>query len=189
MPSKRHLSVVPVVGALLIAGCVSRPGTQTVKVLPQPPAPVAPPAPAPEPTPDPIAILIAQSDKHFEAGRKELEVGHLVSAKGEFDKALDTLLESPDGARGNPRLREHFDRLVDRISVLEQTALATGDGFSETKSEPATIDTLLAVDPVDTSSPTSATSKEVEDDLETTHHDIPIPSNTRVLRYVELFKG
>jgi hypothetical protein len=126
MPSKRPLSVVPVIGALLIAGCVTGPGAQTVKVVPQPPAPVAAPIPAPEPPPDPIAILIATSDKHFEAGRRELAVGHLLSAKAEFDRALDTLLESPDGARGNPRLREHFDRLVDRISVLEQAALANG---------------------------------------------------------------
>ena len=87
--------------------------------------------------PDPVAVLIAESDTHFEAGRKELAEGHLESAKAEFDKALDTLLESPEGARNNARLREHFDRLVDRISVLEQAALATGDGFSETKSEPA----------------------------------------------------
>src|SRR6187401_613371 len=113
MPSKRHLSVVPVIGALMIAGCVTGPGAQTVKVVPQPPAPVAAPIPAPVPPPDPIAILIAASDKHFEAGRKELAVGHLLSAKAEFDRALDTLLELPDGARADARLREHFDRLVD----------------------------------------------------------------------------
>ena len=34
--------------------------------------------------------------------------------------------------------------MVDRISVLEQAALATGDGFSETKSEPAAFDALLS---------------------------------------------
>ena len=111
-----------------------------------------PPATTPEPTPDPIAILIATSDNHFEAGRKELALGHLERAKVEFDRALDTLLESPDGARGDPRLREHFDRLVDRISVLEQTALATGDGFTETKSEPASIDALLAIETFESTS-------------------------------------
>src|SRR5436190_17528273 len=112
MPSKRHFPVVPdatplrkllgaaAIGALFIAaGCVSGPGAQSVKVLPPAPAPVAAPIPPPAPTPDPIAILIAASDQHFEAGRKELAVGHLLSAKAEFDRALDTLLESPDGAR------------------------------------------------------------------------------------------
>ena len=189
MPSKRHLPVVPVVALLMAAGCVSRSGTQAVKVIPQPAAPIATPIPAPEPTPDPIAILIATSDKYFEAGRQELAVGHLLSAKAEFDRALDTLLELPDGARGDARLREHFDRLVDRISVLVQAALTTGDGFSETKSEPAAIDALLAIETFESAAPKAATAEAVQADLESTTHDIPIPTNDRVLRYVELFQG
>ena len=134
-------------------------------------------------------MLIAASDRHFEAGQKELAVGHLERAKVEFDLALDTLLKSPDGARGNPRLREHFDRLVDRITVLEQAALATGDGFSETKSEPAAFDALLAIETFESSAPKPATADKVLADLKSTTHDIPIPTNDRVLRYVELFQG
>jgi membrane-bound lytic murein transglycosylase D len=189
MPSKISLIVVPVVGAALIAGCASGPSTKTAKLIPQPPAPVAAPIPVPEPPPDPITLLIAKSDSHFEAGRKELGVGHLLSAKAEFDRALDVLLESPEGARGNPRLREHFDRLVDRISVLEQAALATGDGFSETRSEPAVIDALLAIETFESTAPKAETAETVQADLEATTHDIPIPTNDRVLRYVELFQG
>jgi hypothetical protein len=33
--------------------------------------------------------------------------------------------------RTEPRIREHFDRLVDRISIYELKALAEGDGFTE----------------------------------------------------------
>src|SRR5688572_19497089 len=172
---------------MLLAGCVSA-TKKPVAVIPQPPvAPVAS-VEAVVPTPDPIAILIATSDEHFEAGLKELALGHLERAKAEFDRALDTLLESPDGARGNENLRQHFDRLVDRISVLEQAALTTGDGFSETKSEPAAIDTLLA-EPEETAPPKPATAETVQADLNATTHDIPIPTNDRVLRYVELFQG
>jgi len=189
MHSKRHLPLVPVFGAFLIAGCVSGSGTQVVKVVPQAQTPVAVAKPAPEPAPDPIAILIASSDQHFETGQKELTVGHLESAKTEFDLALDTLLQSPQGARSNARLREHFDRLVDRISVLEQAALATGDGFVETKSEPAAIDALLDIGTFESSSPKSSTAETVQADLQATSHDIPIPTNDRVLRYVELFQG
>ena len=179
---------MPVFGALLLAGCISATKQKPVALAPQPPAePVAPAAPA-APAPDPIESLIESSDQYFEAGRKELALGHLERAKTEFDRALDALLESPDGARANERLREHFDRLVDRISVLEQAALATGDGFSETKSEPAAIDTLLA-EPEETAPPKPATAEAVQADLESTTHDIPIPTNDRVLRYVELFQG
>jgi len=187
VPSKINLPVVPAIAAMLLAGCAS--ATQKpVAVIPQPPvAPVAPPAPV-APAPDPITALIASSDTHFEAGRKELALGHLERAKAEFDRALDVVLESPEGARSNPRLREHFDRLVDRISVLEQAALTTGDGFSETKSEPAAIDTLLA-EPEATAPPKPVTAEAVQADLEATTHDIPIPTNDRVLRYVELFQG
>ena len=184
-----HLALVPVFGAILFAGCVSSPRAQAVKVIPQAPAPIVAAKPTPEPTPDPIALLIAASDRHFDTGQKELALGHLERAKAEFDGALDTLLESPDGARGIPRLREHFDRLVDRISVLEQAALATGDGFSETKSEPAAIDALLAIETFESASPKPATADIVEADLLSTVHDIPIPTNDRVLRYVELFQG
>lgn len=181
--------VVPVVGALLIAGCVSAPKPLSVQVVPETPKPASAPVVVQEPRPDPVAILIAASDKHFEEGQKELAVGHLERAKAEFDLALDTLLESPDGARANPRLREHFDRLVDRISVLEQAALATGDGFSETKSEPAIIDELLAIETFESGAPKAATAEAVQADLQSTTHDIPIPTNDRVLRYVELFQG
>jgi len=185
---RMRLPLVPVVGAVLIAGCVSgRP--KAVQVVPQAPPPVVAPAPADEPAPDPIAILIAASDRSFEAGQKELELGHLERAKAEFDRALDTLLGSVDGARSDPRLREHFDRLVDRISVLEQAALATGDGFSETRSEPAAFDALLATETFESSSPKPATAEAVQADLRSTTHDIPIPTNDRVLRYVELFQG
>ena len=176
-------------GAFLIAGCVSGSGTQAVKVVPQVPAPATVVALPPAPAPDPVAVLIGASDSHFESGQKELTLGHLDRAKAEFDKALDTLLESPEGARSNARLREHFDRLVDRISVLEQAALATGDGFAESKSEPAAIDALLAIETFESSAPKPSTAETVEADLQSTSHDIPIPTNDRVLRYVELFQG
>jgi membrane-bound lytic murein transglycosylase D len=189
VPSKIIFPIVPVTGILLLAGCISS-GPKPVALAPQPAAPVTPAAPVAPATPaDPIADLIAESDRHFELGRKELALGHLERAKAEFDLSLDTLLESPDGARNHPRLREHFDRLVDRISVLEQAALATGDGFSETMSEPAVIDSLLAIETFESTPPKPATAEAVQADLESTTHDIPIPTNDRVLRYVELFQG
>ena len=82
---------------------------------------------------DPIATLIATSQKHFEAGERELKVGHLERARAEFDRSVDVMLESPYGARTDARMREHFDRLVDRINAYEVSALAQGDGFAEKK--------------------------------------------------------
>ena len=94
---------------------------------------------------DPIATLIAPSQEHFDAGERELKLGHLDRARVEFDRAVDVLLESPYGARTDARMREHFDRLIDRINAYEVTALAQGDGFAETKYEPASIDEMLKI--------------------------------------------
>ena len=136
---------------------------------------------------DPIAELIVVSNSHFDAGQAELQRGHLESARAEFNKALDVLLESTYGARSEPRIREHFDRLVERISATELTSLAQGDGFTEKKYQSASIDDLLALSTSD--EPSAATRQAVADDLRATDHDIDIPLNARVLSFVELFTG
>ena len=139
---------------------------------------------------DPVLTLIAESDRHFKVGQKELEQGHFEGAKQEFNRAVDVLLESPYGARTEPRVREHFDRLVDRISAYEVKALAEGDGFTEKKYDKASIDELLAVSTTfGTPPPAPALKDAVKTDLQTAGHDIPIPLNQRVLSYIELFQG
>ena len=153
-------------------------------------------SPAPEqkqptaPIEDPVLTLIAASDRHFKAAQAELEQGHVDSAKQEFNRAIDLLLESPYGGRTEPRIREYFDRLVDRISTYEVRALAAGDGFTEKKYEPASIDELLALSTTFGTTVAPAELKEVvQSDLASADHDIPIPLNQRVLSYIELFQG
>ena len=195
---RRHSAQFVLLGMLPLAvacGTAARHAAQ--KPLPQPPAPVVevqtpPPAvvPPPEPAPDPVETLIADSERHFEAGQKELGAGHVSAAKTEFNKAIEVLLESPYGGRTEPRIREHFDRLVDRISAYEVKALAQGDGFTEKQYEPASIDELLAVSATLTPvPPTPATEDAVSADLRTIEYDIPIPLNKRVLSFVQLFQG
>jgi peptidoglycan lytic transglycosylase D len=174
--------------AILATGCGSSIRQDRPSTAPTPP--VADAQAPPEPG-DPIAALIAESERHYSDGQRELERGHLDQAREEFDRALEILLEAPGGARSEPRLRDQFDRLVDRISAMDVAALATGDGFSEKQeSEPATIDELLALSATfDKPVPTRALTEAVETDLAQTAHDIPIPLNRRVLAYVELFQG
>jgi membrane-bound lytic murein transglycosylase D len=178
--------------ATLTAACGSSRGPSAVQVAPPPPIPVTaqPVAPVATPAPaDPVATLIDTSQRHFATGQRELQIGHLERAREEFNRALEVLLESPYGARSEPRIREQFDRLVDRISAYEINALAEGDGFSEKPTEPASIDELLSLSVFDTPAPTAAVAQTVKSDLQATTHDIPIPLNDRVLTYVELFQG
>jgi membrane-bound lytic murein transglycosylase D len=176
-----------------LAACGSNRGPKALVVMPSqaigPVAEAAPPAPVAPPE-DPVVTLITASERHFKAGEMELEQGHVEAAKQEFDRAVNLLLESRYGGRTEPRIREHFDRLVDRISTYEVRALAAGDGFTEKTYEAASIDELLALSAtLGTPDAAPALTDAVRSDLKTANHDIPIPLNARVLAYVELFQG
>jgi len=86
-------------------------------------------------------------------------------------------------------MREHFDRLIDRINAHEVTALEQGDGFSEAKTEPASIDEILAIATFPKPDAKSSTEETVKADLAATAHDVPIPQNPQVLAAVELLSG
>jgi membrane-bound lytic murein transglycosylase D len=187
MPKRARLQLAAVGLTVAAVACGSNPKPQTSAAPAKPKAVAA--APTPAPPADPIATLIATSQSHFVAGERELKLGHLDRARVEFDRAVDVLLESPYGARTDSRLREHFDRLVDRINAHEVTALAQGDGFAETASEPASIDELLKIATFPKPAADAETTAAVRADLAATEHDVPIPQNSRVLAYVELMQG
>lgn len=181
------LLAAPVLAASVSLGCGSA-RQHRAPSTPEPPASGAT-ADAQPSREDPVERLIADSQRHFDSGQRELELGHMERARAEFDRALEVLLESPYGARSEPRIRRQFDRLVDRISAQEITALGEGDGFAEKPSEPASIDELLALTLFDTPEATAEVREAVTQDLATIDHDIPIPLNSKVLSYIEVFQG
>lgn len=192
MTKRAWLSGPAAIGlSLILVACGSNPRPQ-IAAKSSPPAPAPAPKPQaatpPAPAADPVAALIQTSQKHFEVGERELKLGHIERARAEFDRAVDVLLESPYGARTDVRMRDHFDRLVDRINAHEVTALAQGDGFSERKTEPASIDEILRIATFPQPAADATTEEAVKADLAATSHDIPIPQNERVLSAVELLQ-
>jgi membrane-bound lytic murein transglycosylase D len=190
----RFRFVLLVVMASGWVACGSSLQTKAPAVTPTAPAiaqtPVQPVLAPLVPVEDPVITLINGSEGHFKAGQRELALGHVDAAKQEFNRAIGILLESPYGGRTEPRIRDHFDRLVDRISTYEVKALAEGDGFTGKKDEPASIDALLALSTAFGTPPLKPELRAmVQADLQTAGHDINIPLNERVLRYIELFQG
>jgi membrane-bound lytic murein transglycosylase D len=137
----------------------------------------------------PATAIIADAEREFAAGQKELSAGHVVAARAHFDAAVDKLLSVPSGARAVPSVGRAFDSLLDRISALEVIALREGDGLEETRTEGAAIDELLSAAMFERPKPALTTAETVVADLERTEHDIRIPANERVLSFVELFQG
>src|SRR5436190_1321347 len=197
MYRKTHAICLALALLPLAAACGSSIRTQAPKVTPPittatapkvaaAPAVLTPDVPQP-PAEDPVLALIAESQRRFAAGQRELELGHVEAARQAFNRSVELLLESPYGGRTEPRIREHFDRLIDRISTYELKAIAQGDGFTEKRYEPASLDDLLALSTTVEPLTSSALKDMVQLDLLTSGHDIPIPLNQRVLAYIELF--
>lgn len=185
--------------AVLAVVAVACGGPKQAPVMPTPPPPAVDARPVATPagqtaaqkeqTPaqDPVVATISAAERHFELGLTELKAGRLTRARAEFDRAVGVLIEFPGGAKSEPRLRAEYDQLLNRIAALEAAALRQGDGFSETRSEGAIIDDLLAVATFPRA--TAKTQTAVAEELEAAAYDLPIVSNDKVLSYVELFQG
>lgn len=121
--------------------------------------------------------------------RRELDAGHADAARREFDAALTTLLTTDADAPRDARIDEAVARLVDQISTIEARTFAEGDGFTAQRSEPASIDELLAMSATMVpATPNADLEAVVAADLARGVHDLPIPVNARVLSFVELFQ-
>ena len=183
-----HLLVVSTAGLLVGCSAHARPD-----VTPPPPLPVTPVAeivaPAATIQPDPYREILARVDREFAAGQQALAGTRPVAAREHFDAAVDLLLALPEGARREPRIAAEFDRLLDRISALDLLAMREGDGFTETRSEPAAIDELLNAAIFERPLPAETTEETVRADLARRPRDLPIPLNNKVLSFVELFQG
>ena len=98
---------------------------------------------------------------------------------------------APAVAPADPAPQPVSDPVADLIAessrYFEVTALAQGDGFSEQKDAPASIDDPLAVSTFDKPDATPETGQAVVEDPISL--DIDIPLNTRVVSFVGLFTG
>jgi membrane-bound lytic murein transglycosylase D len=153
----------------------------TVVPTPQPAKLVQKPAPRV----DPVDELIARVEKEYQAGQASYYAGHLEGAKENFDRAFTILLESPLDVRGDERLQQEFDKIVEGVHSLELLALQQGDGFSEQKPEPAPIDEANEITfPVDPNVKAKA-----EAEVRATQSDLPLVLNDRVASYISYYSS
>src|SRR5262245_5462335 len=147
------------------------------------------PAPEqPKAVDDPVSRLIAEADRHLDAGVTELKQGHLLKAREEFDQAIDVYLTAPGGAYANPRLSEAYRRSLEAIHLREIEALAAGDGFSEPLPEPASIDEVGEI-AVAEAPPSEETRRTAEEAVREEINDFPVELNDAVLACIDLYQG
>ncbi|HWX53932.1 MAG TPA: transglycosylase SLT domain-containing protein [Verrucomicrobiae bacterium] len=150
-------------------------------VVAPPPVKVAPKAAPPKA--DPVAATIAAAEKAFQTGQDDFKAGHLDSAKQDFNRAVDILMQGPVAVKSDDRLQQEFDKITGEINKLEMVAFKKGDGFSEQPSEPAPIDEANMT----TFPPDPNIKAKAEAELETTPHDLPLVINDYVAGYINYF--
>jgi membrane-bound lytic murein transglycosylase D len=120
-----------------------------------------------------VQKIVEDAEKHFRLGELNLKDQKRQAAREEFDKAVDTVLESGMDVRSNPRLQRYYLELVERVYRYEVpqgvpaprpatdgaafVAVAQQDGvpqqpvpaevgFAEQKFEPSPLDTLRTLE-------------------------------------------
>src|SRR5215212_2541340 len=66
-----------------------------------------------------ISRIVEDAEKHFRLGELNLKDQKRQAAREEFDKAVDTVLESGMDVRSNPRLNRYYVELVERVYRYE----------------------------------------------------------------------
>jgi membrane-bound lytic murein transglycosylase D len=97
-----------------------------------------------------VTQIITRAENHFRQAKLNLEDNRREQARNEFDRAVDVILESGMDVRANPRLRDYYLQLVERIYREEvpspgarpntttevavvQTGATTANGETETQ--------------------------------------------------------
>jgi membrane-bound lytic murein transglycosylase D len=73
-----------------------------------------------------VQSVIDKSENHFRLGELNLKDRNYDAARAEFDKAVDSVLESGLDVRKDPRLQAFYLQLVERVYRMEVPAHAAG---------------------------------------------------------------
>jgi hypothetical protein len=66
-----------------------------------------------------VSKIVEEAEKHFRLGELHHRDDRRRAAREEFDKAVDTVLESGMDVRSNPRLNRYYVELVERVHRYE----------------------------------------------------------------------
>lgn len=158
-----------------------------------------------------VNSIIARAEEHFKLGKMNLNDQKRQAAREEFDRAVDTVLESGMDVRSNPRLQRYYLELVERVyreevpqgmpaqpsgpsfvnvasNDTQQQPAPSQVGFVEQKFEPCTCDELAKVELNEKES--NVSEKEVEEaQLIKNTLDFDFKLHPMVVGYINFYQG
>jgi membrane-bound lytic murein transglycosylase D len=158
-----------------------------------------------------VNSIIARAEEHFKLGKMNLNDQKRQAAREEFDKAVDTVLESGMDVRSNPRLQRFYLELVERVyreevpqgtpaqpsgpsfvnvaqNDSQQQPAPAQVGFVEQKFEPCTCDELSKIELNEKES--NVSDKEVEEAQQIKNTlDFDFKLHPMVVGYINFYQG
>ena len=99
------LALIPVLVAFAASGYAQIPAASSARAIPT----------AVEQSDSRVSQVIAKAEDHFRKGKLNLEDSKREQARDEFDKAVDSILESGFDVRASQRLQTYYLELVERV--------------------------------------------------------------------------
>lgn len=126
------------------------------------------------------------ADRHFQAGKRAYQSNNLVSARSEFDTAVDLMLEA---SGQDPADRQEFelklDEMVDAIHRFDLADLGASAVMEPGKFEKAPLEDILQMTfPVD-----PKLKDKVREQVAATTSQLPLSVNDSVLGYINYFSN
>ncbi len=204
--STAQVAAFTIVAALLSSSCATRPQSFKLSFLPSTPAKIEPSFEAPpsltsnfytNESPDlvqralaaaprqaEVESLLAKARLHLEAGKRAYQQRDTVSARQEFDAAMDVLLSAPDTLAGRARLESELDQIADTIYRYDLEGLGgAASQLPEVVYDKSPLDGIL-----DMTFPTDPNLRpKVKEEIEATVSQLPLQENDAVLSYVHYF--
>ena len=199
---------------VVMAGCGVTRTSRPLNSFVPPTSKVAPPLPAPEPLPyaagdlrvqlargprvpvlEPnqssfgwAAVLLRESEWHFQLGRRALERGDADVARREFDRALDLLLapRAPADPATESRIHRKIEELAEAAYRYDlETAEAALDDEAEPGFQRAPLDEIPKLTfPID-----PAFRNQIQEELRATCSQLPLEAPDPVLAYIRYFSS
>ncbi|MBL8233401.1 MAG: transglycosylase SLT domain-containing protein [Bryobacterales bacterium] len=126
-----------------------------------------------------------RAEQAFEKGKRAYLEGDFLTARTEFDSAIDILLSASENNPNRAELVRRLEELIDRIHRYDIEGLGAGDDPDVAGYEKSPLQEILEMTfPVD---PTLKS--KVHDQLRATSSELPLEENDEVLRYINFFSS
>ncbi len=129
--------------------------------------------------------FIEKAQEHFQQGKQYYQAKEIDRARGEFDQAIDCMLEASDFASDRTAYESKLEQMVDEIHHFDLNGLGSAASVDEPQYDKAPLEDILQMTfPVD-----PKLKVKVRDEVQATVSQLPLTVNDTVLGYIHYFSG